>query len=56
MFSWTLIVSIVLVVFIVVALYFNPDTFTLVSVVGMTSFLIYGYNRYWRHPEGFINP
>jgi hypothetical protein len=55
MFTWTLVISIALVLGIVIALFLNPDTTSLMAIVGGTSLLIYGYNRYWRHPEGFIN-
>ena len=55
MFTWTLFLSIALVIGMVVGLYVSPDTGTLMLIVLVSTFIVYGYNRYWRHPEGFLN-
>jgi hypothetical protein len=54
MITWSLIISILFVVGIVVGLYMNPNTETLMMIVVISTLVVYGINRYWRHPEGFL--
>ena len=51
----TSILSILLVVGICFGLYLSPNPETLLMIVAATSFVVYGYGRYWRHPAGFRN-
>jgi hypothetical protein len=38
---------------IITGLIFYPDPETLFFIVVITSFLFYGYGRFWRNEEGF---
>lgn len=51
----TTVVSIILVIGICFGMYFSPNPETLLMIVALVSLLLYGYGRYWRHPQGFRN-
>jgi hypothetical protein len=51
----TTVLSIMLVIGIFFGLYNSPSPETLLMLVAGVSFLLYGYGRYWRNPQGFRN-
>jgi len=51
----SLVLSIVLIVGVVFGLYISPNTESLVLIIAIASFVLYGFGRYWRNPSGFSN-